>query len=299
MAELPPPTGVVPVPEQLLLRLDWRVVKRLAGQHQGDHRTVMRGAGIDVTDIRPYEPYDDVRHIDWNVTARVDEPHVREYTEDRDLTAWLLVDRSSSMAFGPAGRGKDVVVAELAVTLARLLTRGGNRVGAVLFDGAIEETVPPGTSRRHVLRLAQRVMRPARPSTAETDLAPLLRAASSMLKQRSLVFILSDFIGQPGWQRPLGTLAQRHEVVAVRMADRREEELPDVGVIVVEDAETGEQLLVDTSDPAFRVRYREGATRRERELEAEVRRAGARWHTVWTHDDLADALVRMTHTARR
>ncbi len=292
---------VTPVPEALLHRVDWHVRRRLAGTRVGDFRTLARGSGVDVTDIRRYEPYDDPRHIDWNVTARLDEPHVREYLEDRELTAWLLLDRSASMAFGPQGRGKDMVLVEVAVALARILTRGGNRVGAVLYDTAIEETIPPGRSRDHVLRLAQRLLRAPAPSTKQTELAPLLAAASSMIRRRSLVFLVSDLITGDGWQRPLGILARRHEVVVLRLADAREWELPDVGQIWVQDAETGEQLLVDTSDPRFRSRYREAAERRDAEITADVRRVGATTYTVWTDEDLATALVRMarsTHLVR-
>ena len=131
--------------EQLLRRLEWQVVRRLDGQLQGSYRTHFYGSGIDFADLRTYTPEDDVRHIDWNVTARLDEPHVRQYTEDRELTAWLLLDRSRSMEFGPRDRGKDVVLTELAVTLARLLARGGNRVGALLYDERLERVVPPRT----------------------------------------------------------------------------------------------------------------------------------------------------------
>ena len=292
-------SSVVAVPEELLYRLDWRALKRLSGVRGGDFRTVARGSGIDVTDIRGYEPYDDVRHIDWNVTARLDEPHVREYVEDRDLTAWLLLDRSSSMSFGPADRGKDIVLVELSVALARMLTRGGNRVGAILYDAQIEEMIPAGVTRDHVLRLAHRLLQESSASGEETDLAPLLQRSASMLRRRSLVFVISDLIVCDGWQRPLGVLAQRHDVVVIRLADRREVELPDVGTIWVQDAETGEQLLVDTSDPRFREQYREAAERREVDLLADVRRTGAQLHTVWTDDDLADALVRMARMQRR
>ena len=292
-------TSVVAVPEELLRRLDWRALKRLSGVRGGDFRTLARGSGIDVTDIRGYEPYDDVRHIDWNVTARLDEPHVREYVEDRDLTAWLLLDRSSSMSFGPVDRGKDIVLVELSVALARMLTRGGNRVGAILYDVDVEEMIPAGVSRDHVLRLAHRLLQESEPSGEETDLAPLLQRAASMLRRRSLVFVVSDLIVRDGWQRPLGVLAQRHDVVVIRLADPREVELPDVGTIWVQDAETGEQLLVDTSDPRFREQYREAAHEREVGLLADVRRTGAQLHTVWTDDDLADALVRMARMQRR
>src|SRR3954465_3548927 len=140
-------------PDRLLRRLEWRLARRLAGRLHGAYRTVWHGTGIDFTDLRAYTPEDDVRHIDWNVTARLDEPYVRQYTEDRELTAWLLLDRSRSMEFGTQGRGKDVVLTELAVTLARLLARGGNRVGALLYDERLERMVPARTGRTHVLRL--------------------------------------------------------------------------------------------------------------------------------------------------
>ncbi|MDO9486094.1 MAG: DUF58 domain-containing protein [Actinomycetota bacterium] len=290
--------SIAAVPEALLYRLEWRALKRLSGVRGGDFRTMARGSGIDVTDIRAYEPYDDVRHIDWNVTARLDEPHVREYLEDRDLTAWLLLDRSSSMSFGPADRGKDIVLIELSVALARMLTRGGNRVGAMLYDEGKPEVIPAAASRDHVLRLAHRLLQESAPSQEETDLAPQLLRTASMLKRRSLVFLISDFIVRDGWQRPLGSLAQRHEVVVIRLADRREEELPDVGTIWVQDAETGEQMLLDTSDTRFREQYRQAAQLRERDLTQDVRRTGAHLHTVWTDDDLADALVKMARMQR-
>ncbi|MDP2014104.1 MAG: DUF58 domain-containing protein [Actinomycetota bacterium] len=291
-------TSITAIPEGLLYRLDWRALKRLSGVRGGDFRTPARGSGIDVTDIRAYEPYDDIRHIDWNVTARLDEPHVREYLEDRDLTAWLLLDRSSSMAFGPADRGKDIVLIELCVALARMLTRGGNRIGAILYDAGIQQVIPAGANRAHVLRLAHQLLQHTPASAQETDLEPLLHQSASMLKRRSLVFLVSDFIVRDGWQRALGSLAQRHDVVVIRIADRREEELPDVGTIWVQDAETGEQLLLDTSDPGFRGQYRQAAMQREIDLGADVRRTGAHLHTVWTDDDLADSLVRMAHTRR-
>ena len=169
-----------PTPEQLLHRLEWQVVRRLDGILQGNYRTVFRGAGMDFLDLREYEPGDDVRHIDWNVTARMDTPFVRQYAEDRELTAWLLLDRSPSMGFGPIDRPKELVLCELATTFARLLTRGGNRVGAILFDNELEETLPPRSSRNQVLALTRSLLRPP-PATngAVTDLTRLLETADT------------------------------------------------------------------------------------------------------------------------
>ena len=145
-------------PERVLRRLEWRVVRRLDGRLQGDYRTLFRGTGIDVADLREYQPYDDVRHIDWNVTARTDVPHVRVYDEDREVTAWLLLDRSASMGFGPVQRRKHDVLADVAGTVAQVLARGGNRIGAVLFDTGIERTIPPGHGRTQVLRILSGLM---------------------------------------------------------------------------------------------------------------------------------------------
>ena len=132
-----------PTPERILRRLEWRVIRRLDGRLQGDYRTMFHGVGLDLADLREYEPGDDVRHIDWNVTARLDTPYVRTFLEDRELTAWLLLDRSPSMGFGPTDRPKEQVLIELATTLARLFTRGGNRVGAILYNNAVERTIAP------------------------------------------------------------------------------------------------------------------------------------------------------------
>ncbi|SES49408.1 Protein of unknown function DUF58 [Pedococcus cremeus] len=285
--------------EGVLRRLEWRVVRRLDGRLQGDYRTLFRGEGVDFHDLREYEPGDDLRHVDWNVTARMDTPYVRQYTEDREATAWLLLDRSASMAFGPVDRQKDRVLVELALTLAQVLVRGGNRVGAVLFDNAVERVVPPGQGRRQVLRVAHHLLQPPRSPTGATDLAVLFRAACGVARRRSLVVVLSDFVSVPGWGPSLGLLARRHDVVAVQVLDPRESRLPSVGMVYVEDAETGEQIFVDTDDPGFQRRLREAARQRQEELAAQVRSAGTELHTVSTDQDLVRALARISELRRR
>jgi uncharacterized protein (DUF58 family) len=293
------PTLGAETPERLLNRLEWQVIRRLDGQLQGNYRTAFRGVGLDFLDLREYEPGDDVRHIDWNVTARMDTPFVRQYSEDRELTGWLLLDRSPSMGFGPIDRPKELVLNELATTFARLLTRRGNRVGAILFDNEIEETLPPRASRNHVLALARSLSQPAKANGAVTDLTGLLEFALGAIRRRSLVVLVSDFITAPGWERPLLQLTERHEVVAIRLLDPREYELPDAGVIVVEDAETGEQLVVDSSDAEFRRRLREAGEGRESELRGLTLRAGVDIHEVSTTDDLVQALVRIIESRKR
>jgi uncharacterized protein (DUF58 family) len=294
-------TGVTGAPDALLRRLEWQVLRRLDGHLQGAYRTVFRGAGIDFTDLRSYTPEDDVRHIDWNVTARLDEPYVRQYTEDRDLTAWLVLDQSASMRFGAAQRGKDSVLVELAVCLGRIFTQGGNRVGAILYDNLRQRVIPPRTGRAHVLYLTHELTRSAGLGAdgRTTDLAAMLRLAAATARRRSLVFVISDFIGEVDWEPALTRLSQRHEVITIRVVDPAELDIPDLGLVFVEDAETGEQLLADTGDPLFRQRFRAQADAREYAVASAMRQAGAASHLVGTDRNLADALVDMARRSKR
>jgi uncharacterized protein (DUF58 family) len=277
-------------------------VRRLDGVLQGDYRSLFRGNGLDLADLREYQPGDDVRYIDWNVTARLDTPYVREYHEDREVTCWFLLDLSPSVDFGTveSERLKRTVLTDFVATLARVLTRRGNRVGAMLYGGDAQRTIPPRGGRDQVLHLIDTVLgEPPLVRAPFTDLAPLLNAGSRTIRRRSLVFVISDFIAAPGWERPLSTLNRRHEVVAVRLLDPREIDLPDVGPVVLQDAESGEQLYVDTHDAAFRRRFREAAERRERDVASAFRRAGIEALALSTEDDLVRAVVRMATLRRR
>ena len=289
-------------PEHILQRLDWQVIRRLDGLLQGDYRSLFHGNGLDLAALREYQPGDDVRYIDWNVTARMDTPYVREYHEDREITAWFLLDLSPSVDFGTVetDREKRTVLIDFVTTLARLLTRRGNRVGAVFYGSRVEHTIPARGGRDQVLRLIQDLLGQARLEGAPlTDLRPLLDAASQAIKRRSLVVIVSDFISAPGWDRSLELLQRRHEVLAVRLVDPRETSLPDVGPIIMEDAETGEQLYVDTGNAAFRRRFAEAAAAREQAIGAAFRRAGVEAVSLSTDDDLVRAIVRMAMLRRR
>ena len=222
----------VSAPERVLQRLDWQVVRRLDGLLQGDYRSLFRGSGLDLASLREYEPGDDVRLIDWNVTARTTIPHVRQYHEDREVTAWFLLDLSPSVDFGTVedGRQKRTVLLDFTATMARLLTRRGNRVGALLFASQVDRTIPASGGRAQVLRIVEDLMDEPRLAHAPvTDLAALFEAAHRTIRRRSMVMIVSDFISAPGWEKPLHLLNRRHEVLAVRLVDPRETELPDVG----------------------------------------------------------------------
>ena len=288
-------------PDRLLLRLEWRVLRRLDGRLQGGYQTAHRGSGMDFAGLRPYLDGDDARYIDWNVSARLDEIQLREFNEDRELTAWLVLDRSASMSVGGPDRGKHDVLAELALTLARLLGRGGNRVGAVLYDTGQTRIVPPGTGRNQALRIGRELERvPTHQAGATTDLAAMLDSVASMARRRCLVIVISDFIGDGEWERPMMRLAHRNEVVALRVVDSVDDALPEVGLIVVEDIETGEQVLIDSSDPLFRARFAAGVDERQSDLAAGMRRARVPLHQIDTGANLVDTLLGViTETQRR
>ncbi len=287
--------------EQLLRRLEWTVLRRLDGLLQGDYRTLLRGAGMDLADLREYQYHDDVRHIDWNVTARLDQPHVRVFTEDREMSAWFLLDLSPSVDFGSGEQRKRDVSTEFVAVLARLLTRHGNRVGALLYGSGVDTVIPARGGRKHVLQLLHTLQ--TRPVASDagvaanagpTRLHELLQAAATLVRRRSTLFVVSDFISEPGWEKPLGMLAQRHEVVAVRLLDPLELTLPDFGLIPIYDVETGEQLLVDTHDAGFRQRFARIAAQREADLRQAMALAGVDTLELSTDDSLVDAIVRFT-----
>jgi uncharacterized protein (DUF58 family) len=294
-------------PERLLRRLEWTVLRRLDGVLQGDYRTLFRGFGLDLADLREYQLHDDVRYIDWNVTARLQVPHVREFQEDREVAAWFVIDLSGSVDFGSQKMRKRALASELVAVLARLFTRYGNRVGAVLHSEHANEIVPARSGRRHVLHILDRMQklaeRRARPSPngigKVTDLAELLTLARPVIKRRSVLFVVSDFISTPGWSRRLSDLARRHDIVAVRLTDPMESELPDIGLVVMQDAETGEQLLVDTHDRAFRKRFALAAEKREAELRSALADAAVDCLELATDEPLDEALLRFTQLRKR
>jgi uncharacterized protein (DUF58 family) len=289
-----------PDSELLLRRLEFTVLRRLDGLLQGDYRTLFRGFGLDLADLREYQLHDDVRYIDWNVTARLQTPHVREFQEDREVAAWFVLDLSGSVDFGSLKVRKRELSAELVAVLARLFTRYGNRVGAVLHTHRANEMIPPRNGRRHVLHVLDRMQRIETASAGkETDLAQLLATVHPMIKRRSVVFVVSDFISKPGWGKQLALLARRHEVVAVRLYDPMELELPNIGLVVMQDAETGDQIFVDTHDRRFRKRFADAAKQREEALRAGLAGAGVDCLELTTDEPLDQALLRFTQLRKR
>ena len=298
VSTLPPPLPASA--ERVLRRLEWTVIRRLDGLLQGDYRTLLRGAGLDLADLREYQLHDDVRHIDWNVTARLQQPHVRVFTEDREMAAWFLLDLSPSVDFGSTDQRKRTVSAEFVAVLARMLTRHGNRIGALLYGTCVDTVFPARGGRMHVLQLLHAMQtRPEAAPGGGTRLHELLQSGAATVRRRSTIFVVSDFISAPGWERPLAMLAQRHEVVAVRLLDPMELELPDLGLIPIRDAETGEQLLVDTHDAGFRKRFARIAAQREADLRQAFVKAGVDTLELSSGDVLVDAVMRFAELRKR
>jgi uncharacterized protein (DUF58 family) len=299
-ASAPEQPRVAESPDAILRRLEWTVVRRLDGVLHGDYRTLFRGFGLDLADLREYQYHDDVRHIDWNVTARLQTPYVREFNEDREVTAWFLLDFSPSVDFGSQDVRKRTVTAEFVTVLARLLARHGNPVGAMLYGESVDTVIAARSNRRHLLHLLHRMInRPKLERSRETNLTEFMASAFNAIKRRSVVFVVSDFISAPGWHKPLAELAQRHEVVAVRVYDPLEMALPDLGLVVLQDAETGEQLFVDTHDPSFRKRFARLAEAREQELRNGFVEAGVDVLELATDDDLVDTILRFADLRKR
>jgi len=287
--------------DALLRRLEWTVIRRLDGMLQGDYRTLFRGFGLDFADLREYLPGDDVRYMDWNVTARLQVPHVREFQEDREIAAWFLLDLSGSVDFGSGDIRKRGLLSDFTGVMGRLLTGHGNRIGGMLYSGGDTRpaVLPARAGRRHLLHLLDSMRGTAAATQGETRLRDLLEHARGMLKRRSVVFVVSDFISEPGWELSLGMLSRRHEVIAVRLSDPLEMAWPDFGMVVLEDAETGDQLLVDTHDAGFRERFGAAAAAREAELKQAFARSGVDCLTLTTADRMDLALLDFARRRKR
>jgi uncharacterized protein (DUF58 family) len=277
------PVGGAPVPaggragtEQLLRRLELTVTRRLDGILQGDYQGLLPGPGTEPGEARAYQPGDDVRLMDWNVTARTGEAHVRTPIADRELETWVVADLSASLDFGTASCEKrDLAVAAVAA-VGHLTARVGNRFGAVMVHRQGVVTVPARPGRDHLLALLHRVAAlPRADGGGTTDLAGALEACRRVARRRGMVVVVSDFVGVSGWERPLRALGGRHDVVAIEVLDPRELELPDVGVLTLVDPETGGRLEVQTGDRRLRARYVEAAARQRQETAASLREAGA------------------------
>ena len=286
---------------EVLRRLELTVTRRLDGLLQGDHRGLVPGHGSELGETRIYQPGDDVRRIDWNVTARMQVAYVRTPIADRELECWLLVDQSASLDFGTADREKRDLALEAAGAVGFLTAKGGNRLGAVLLQADKAVTVPARSGRQHLLAVLHRVLEAPRVDGGTTDLATGIQRLDASARRRGLAVVISDFIGtEPDrWAGPLRRLGLRHDVLAVEVVDPRELELPDVGVLTLVDTETGRLRDVQTSDAGLRSRYAVAAAAQRAEIAAAIRGSGAAHLQLRTDRDWLRDLVRFVALRRR
>ena len=262
---------------EALGRLRWPVWKKLGLRAWGDERSTLRGPGVEFADVREYQYGEDARLIDWTLTARSDRVFVRESHPERGLDAWLIVDASASLDWGTALVLKRDAALEMASAAASLIARHGSRVGAIVFDSNVRRVLPPVAGRTGRLQLVGGLEAAYMPAAdrGATALAGALRQAIKLIPRPSLLIVISDFLAAGAWQAPMTVLGHRHEVVAARVVDPTELAIPDVGVVTFEDPETGEQLLVDTSDRRLRERFQLAATQQSKQISADLRRARA------------------------
>ncbi|HZP73839.1 MAG TPA: DUF58 domain-containing protein [Gaiellaceae bacterium] len=274
--------GPGPLSAASLRALELAVGRRVDGLLAGDYRSAFAGVGSELWQVRPYEPGDDVRRIEWNVTARTGEPHVRVELAERVLVTWLVLDASASMAFGTADRRKADVAEGVAIAVGYAATRRGNRLGTITF-GEATSVEPPRQGRRALLDTLQ-LLRTLPPGGGGT-LAEALNLADRVVRQRALVLVVSDFRGPLEWRAPLLRLAARHTVLAIEVRDPREQELADVGELRVVDPETGRQLRVDTGDRNLRERFKAAASAERRSFVTSLQTAGVRHVALSTEGD--------------
>lgn len=263
----------------------------------GEYVSVFRGVGMEFDKVREYEPGDDVRTIDWNVTARVNSPYVKIYKEERELTLMLLVDLSSSQSFGSTGCFKNEAATELAAILAFLATKNNDKVGLILFSDHVEHFIPPKKGRSHVWRIIREIFTHKAKGTG-TNLKTALDYFNSVSKRRSLCFLLSDFYSE-NYEKSLELAAHRHDLICVNISDPSERELPKSGLVELQDAETGEYLLVDTDDERFRTAFKVRVEKAEEQRRLFFQRQKIDFFSVNTEHSVVQPLIRYIHQRER
>ncbi len=278
-------------------RLHWKARRAVEDLLGGEYHSVFKGTGIVFEDVRAYQPGDDVRMIDWNVTARMGQPFIKRFVEERELTVLLMVDCSASQLFGTQMQQKREVAAELAAVLAFSAIRNNDKVGLISFSDRVERFVPPGKGARHVLRIIRDILF-FQAEHKGTSLTEALHYLNRVQRRRAIVFLLSDFL-DTGFEGALKRTGRRHDLIAVRIRDPREDELPAVGLLQLEDAETGAPLVIDTSSGRVRRAFAEQARQRRAALTQLTRSAGIDLIEVSTQGGHLDALIRFFHLRER
>ena len=264
----------------------------------GEYHSVFKGQGMEFDEVRAYQPGDDIRTIDWNVTARTGHPYVKRYVEEREITVFFLVDLSGSGSFGSSGKLKNEIAAEFCALLAFSAIKNNDKVGLILFTNVIELFIPPAKGTSHVLRLIRELLYfdPGKKrGRAGTDIALALDYLGRIMHKRGVVFLVSDFLDQD-FEKPLGILARRHDLIAATVADPREHVLPDIGLLEIQDAETGETVIVDTGSREVRSRYEHLALKKHEKLDNLFRSLGVDHIRLFTDRDYVLDLVKFFRT---
>ncbi len=256
----------------------------------GEYHSAFKGRGMAFSEVREYQYGDDVRNIDWNVTARMNKPYIKIFEEERENTVVLLVDVSGSREFGTEMRFKKNLITEMAATLAFSTIQNNDKIGVIFFSDKVEQFIPPKKGKKHVLHIIRELLM-FRPTNRGTNIGEALRYMTGAIKKRCTAFLISDFLGDKEFELPLRIASHKHDIAALRIADRRENLLPDVGLMLFSDAETGKQMWVDTSSAEIRAHYAAQAKRRRDELDAAFRRCAVDNVEVLTGDDYVKSLL--------
>ncbi|MFH1641397.1 MAG: DUF58 domain-containing protein [Nanoarchaeota archaeon] len=261
------------MPKQLLKQVKKIEIKTkhlVDGLLQGAYHSVFKGRGIEFSEVREYVPGDDIRNIDWNVTARMNQPYVKEFIEERDLTVYIVVDVSASNEFGSVKSKKQTAI-ELCASLMFAALRNNDKAGLCLFSSVVEKFIPPRKGKKHTLRMIREMLY-YEPLNKTTDIEAALKYLSHVIKKRSIIFLITDFFAPDNYAKHLKLLKKRHDIIAINVNDIREEVMPDVGYIELEDEETGEQILVNTGDKEFRERYVRLISQKNGQLNSQLRK---------------------------
>jgi len=272
---------------QIQIRTSHQVTEVMAGEY----KSAFKGRGMEFDEVREYQPGDDVRNIDWNVTARTGKPYIKRFVEERELTVMLVVDASSSGSFGSISKSKNEVAAEIAALLAYSAIRSNDRVGLIVFTDRIEKFIPPKKGRSHVMRVIREILFLEEPEHGKTDISVALEYLQKICTRRSVVFLISDFLCE-NYEQAMTLVSNKHDLIPVSISDPREKELPNIGFIDLLDAETGERILIDSSDAKVRRTYKALGLRRQEELRKLFRQMNADSIEIETEKSYVDALVK-------
>ncbi len=288
------------LPDELLKKVKWIEIttrKVVDDVLSGQYRSHFKGQGVQFSEHRPYVPGDDVRHIDWKVSARTRDPLIKKFEEERQLTVFLVIDSSGSAGFGSSARLKSEIIAELGAMIASAVSHTGDRIGALIFADEVEKIIPPKKGKQHVMRIIRDLLS-FQPKTQGTALGRALDATGRVMKHSGVVFVMSDFLAT-GYERALKRLARRHDVVVIRIGDEREQNIPELGQILLLDPETGAERLVNTSSYSFQKWFKEYQKKLEQDQHSAFSGGRIEVLNILTKDDYGEAVVRFFRARSR